>query len=86
MAETRHVVPREGGWAVRGADTDRMSSVHATQAEAIERAREVVRAAGGGEIVIHMRDGRIRDKDTVFPGPKESSRQSLSGDSGSPSS
>ena len=39
-----------------------------TQADAINRAREIVRNAGGGEIVIHGLDGKIRDKETVAPG------------------
>jgi hypothetical protein len=33
-----------------------------------DRAREIVHNAGGGEVKIHGRDGRIRDSDTVAPG------------------
>jgi len=64
----RHVVSREGGWAVKAPNASRASSTHATQAEAIAAARQVVRNSGGGELVIHGRDGRIRDSDTVSPG------------------
>lgn len=39
-----------------------------TQAEAIGRARDIVTNAGGGEAVIHGRDGQIRDSDTVGGG------------------
>jgi hypothetical protein len=39
-----------------------------TQAAGIDRAREIVGNSGGGEVVIHRPDGRIRDSDTVFPG------------------
>lgn len=65
----RHVVPSEGGgWDVRAPGADRASSHHDTQADAIDRAREIVHNVGGGEIVIHGRDGKIRDSDTVAPG------------------
>lgn len=65
----RHVVPNpEGGWDVVRPNADRASSHHDTQADAIGRAREIVGNSGGGEIVIHGRDGRVRDSDTVAPG------------------
>ena len=65
----RHVVPNpEGGWDVRANDASRASAHHDTQADAIDRAREIVHNAGGGEVVIHGRDGKIRDSDTVPPG------------------
>lgn len=65
----RHVVPNpEGGWDVEKPGASRASTHHDTQAEAIDRAREIVGNAGGGEVVIHRPDGRIRDSDTVFPG------------------
>ena len=65
----RHVVPNpEGGWDVEAPGARRASSHHDTQADAIDRAREIVGNSGGGEIVIHGRDGRIRDSDTVAPG------------------
>ena len=65
----RHVVPNpEGGWDVKAPHAERASSHHGTQAEAESRAKEIVRNAGGGEVRIHGRDGRIRDSDTVAPG------------------
>jgi hypothetical protein len=65
----RHVVPDpEGGWDVRAPGADRASSHHDSQAAAINRARQIVSNAGGGEIVIHGQGGQIRDKDTVSPG------------------
>jgi len=65
----RHVTPKpEGGWDVRKPGASRASSHHDTQAEAIDRAREIVGNEGGGEVVIHGRDGQIRDKDTIPPG------------------
>lgn len=65
----RHVVPNpRGGWDVRAPGADRASAHADTQAAGIDRAREIVRNTGGGEVVIHGRDGRIRDSDTVPPG------------------
>jgi hypothetical protein len=65
----RHVVPsRDGGWDVRRPDGDRASSHHDTQKDATDRARAIVSNLGGGEVVIHGKDGKIRDKDTVPPG------------------
>ncbi len=69
MAEKdRHVVKNpDGGWDVKAPKSDRASSHHDRQSDAERRAKEIVGNAGGGEVVIHGRDGRIRDKDTVPP-------------------
>lgn len=68
-SNNRHVVPDgEGGWKVQKPGAGRASSTHDTQADAINRAREIVGNAGGGEIRIHGRDGKIRDSDIVAPG------------------
>lgn len=67
--ERRHVVPgSDGGWDVTKPAASRRSAHADTQAGAIDRAREIVTNAGGGEVVIHGRDGRIRDSDTVGGG------------------
>jgi uncharacterized protein YdaT len=59
----QHVVPHQDGWAVKPAEGDRASSVHDTQREAIERAREIVENQSS-ELFIHGRDGRIRERDS----------------------
>jgi hypothetical protein len=66
----RHVVPNteRGGWDVVAPGASRASSHHERQADAITRGREIVGNAGGGELRIHGRDGRVRDSDTVAPG------------------
>ncbi|KQP63114.1 DUF2188 domain-containing protein [Nocardioides sp. Leaf285] len=65
----RHVVPSDrGGWDVTAPGAKRPSAHAGTQREAQDRAREIVHRAGGGEVVTHGRDGRIRDSDTVAPG------------------
>ena len=63
MAKNQHVVPYEGGWAVRGEGNERATSVHDTQAEAIEAAREIARNQRS-DLVIHRTDGRIRGRDS----------------------
>ncbi len=69
MSEQRDVVPNsDRGWDVRAPGAKRASSHHATQAEAVARAREILERKGGGELVTHGRDGKIRGKDTIAPG------------------
>src|SRR5688500_10661242 len=65
MARTeRHIVANpDGGWDVVKPHAQRSSSHHETQSGAIDRAREIVQNAGGGEVITHGRDGRIRDSD-----------------------
>ena len=59
----QHIVPRDDGWAVRGAGSQRASSVHRTQREAIDAGREIARNQGT-ELFIHGKDGRIRERDS----------------------
>ncbi len=59
----QHVVPQDGKWAVKPEGGERASSVHDTQREAIERGREISQNQGS-ELLIHGRDGRIRDRDS----------------------
>ena len=68
-SSNRHVVPAPGGgWNVKAPGAQRASAHTRTQAEAERRAKEIVANLGGGEVVIHRPDGRIRDSDTVPPG------------------
>lgn len=65
----RHVVPNaSGGWDVKKPGAERASARTDTKAQAEARAKAIVRNAGGGEVVIHGRDGRIQDSDTIRPG------------------
>ena len=64
----RHVVPNpKGGWDIKKPNATRVSFHHETQAEAEARAKEIL-ARSGGEVVIHDKEGKIRDSDTVPPG------------------
>ena len=68
----QHVVPHPNGWAVKPEGGPGPSSVHHTQQEAIDRAREIARKQGT-ELLIHGRNGRIRERDShgrdPFPPP-----------------
>lgn len=68
----QHVVPQKGRWAVKGAGSSRATSLHETQAEAIAAARSIARNQET-ELLIHGRNGQIRDRDSYggdpFPPP-----------------
>lgn len=61
--KNQHVVPHQDGCVVKGAGNQRATSVHDTQQQAIDAAREIARNQQS-ELVIHRPDGRIRDKDS----------------------
>ncbi|WP_041180829.1 DUF2188 domain-containing protein [Mycobacterium canetti] len=66
---SRHVVPNpSGGWDVKKPGGSRSSAHTNTQKEATQRATEIVRNSGGGEVRIHGRDGQVRASNTVAPG------------------
>lgn len=68
-SNNRTVYKREDGtWVNKRNDSTRASSVHTTQASAIDRAREMLENAGGGEWAVKGMDGKIRSKDTAAPG------------------
>ncbi len=64
---TFHVVPHHGRWAVNRQGARRVSSTHKTQREAIPIARNRARKAGG-VLIVHARDGSIRDRDSYENG------------------
>ena len=55
-------------WVNKRNDSERASSLHATQSQAEYAARENLQNQGGGELIIKGLDGRIRSKDTIPPG------------------
>ncbi len=64
----RHIVKNpKGGWSVKKPGQSKPTSNHRTQSGAEKRAKGDLRKEGGGEAVIHGRDGRFRDSDTVAP-------------------
>ena len=59
----QHIVTHPRGWAVRAENGTRATSVHRTQAAAIDRGRAIA-TAQRTELVIHGQDGRIRARDS----------------------
>lgn len=66
--ENFHVVPRVDGWVVRREGRSRPTSIHSSQREAIEEARKIAKKISG-QLVIHGRDGRIRERDSYGSDP-----------------
>lgn len=71
MGKNQHAVPHDGKWAVRGARNQKVTSIHNTQAEAIEAAKKIA-INQESEVVIHRPNGQIRDKDSYGNDPTKS--------------
>lgn len=61
MGKNQHVVKTENGWGVRGENNTRITQKFDTQQAAIDRAKEIA-IKQKSELLIHGRDGQIRDK------------------------
>jgi len=77
-ASSHHVVsnPR-GGWSVKREGSNKASRTFENQQEAVDYAKNAL-AGQGGDVVIHGRDGRIRDKETIHgrdPHPPKARRR-----------
>lgn len=59
----QHVVPRDDGWAIRGAGAKRVTGQFDRKQDAVDRAREISQNHGT-ELVVHGRDGQIQSKDS----------------------
>ena len=57
-----HIVPHPDGWAVKPEGSAPLST-HRTQQAAIDNGRAISQAQSG-ELLIHGRDGRIRERDS----------------------
>lgn len=64
----QHIVPHDRGWAVRGAGSGRVTSVHPTQQAAIDAGRSIARNQAS-ELLIHGRNGQIRARDSYGSDP-----------------
>jgi hypothetical protein len=66
---TRTVTPNpRGGWDVTKPGASRASSHHSSEADARSAARRYLERSGGGELIVHGRDGRVYEKDSVSHG------------------
>lgn len=66
--KNQHVVPTDNGWAVRGEGNSRNTLNTANKADAVGRAREIAKNMKT-ELVIHGKDGKIKDKDSFGNDP-----------------
>ena len=64
-----HVVLRNDGWAVRAEGRSRATSIHKSQREAIDSARQLAQQTTT-TVVIHGRDGRIKERTSYVPNPR----------------
>jgi len=64
--KNQHVVPHDNSWAVKGAGNEKSTVIVNTQHKAIEIAREIA-INQKSELLIHGRDGRIREKNSYGP-------------------
>jgi hypothetical protein len=75
MAREAHVVPgKAGGWEVVIPGAAAASSRHNTQSEARSSAKRLLEDRGGGEAVIHGREGEIKESDRIASGPRRAKR------------
>jgi len=58
----------DGKWVNKRNDSERASSLHDTQKDAINTGHGMLSNQGGGELTVKGLDGRIRSKDTIPPG------------------
>ncbi len=63
MPKHQHVVPIGDKWGIKGEGNSRYTKITDTQREAINVARTIARNQQS-ELVIHGRNGRIREKDS----------------------
>ena len=66
--KSQHVVRHGDGWAVRGAGNSRVSSIHGTQAKAIDAGQKTARTQQS-ELLSHGRNGQIRARNSYGNDP-----------------
>jgi len=69
MGKNQHVVPYGKDWAVKGAGNEKNTKIVPTQKQAIDIAREIAKNQQS-ELVIHNKEGKIRDKDSFGNDPR----------------
>jgi len=67
--KNQHVVPTpKGKWGVRGEGNSKITKETSTQTQAIDIARDIAKNQES-EVIIHRKDGTIRDKDSYGKDP-----------------
>ena len=68
MKKNQHVTPKNGEWQVKGAGNEKATRIVPTQKEDIKIAKNIAQHQKT-EVVIHGRNGQIRDKDSYGNDP-----------------
>jgi hypothetical protein len=63
--ERYHVIRRDSGWSVKRQGASRAASIHKTQQEAIEAAKQITLQNKSAEIVVHRADGTIQSREQL---------------------
>jgi hypothetical protein len=66
-----HITPRPNGWAVKTANAERAAAIVPTQAAAAAIGRQMA-INRGSELLIHGRNGQIREKNSYGNDPESS--------------
>jgi len=65
-----HVIAKSNGeWSVKRTGAERATGNFPTKKGAITTARDLVTKSGGGELIIHERDGRVSKRDSYGNDP-----------------
>jgi hypothetical protein len=67
----QHVMPAKDGWGVKGEGNSRFTRLAETKSEA-EKIAKTIAKHQHSEVVIHNRDGVIRDSDSYGNDPRRS--------------
>ncbi|WP_055562306.1 DUF2188 domain-containing protein [Hymenobacter sp. AT01-02] len=71
MGKNLHITPRPNGWAVISAGAERAAVIAPTQAAAAAIGREMA-INRGSELLIHGRNGQIRERNSYGYDPESS--------------
>lgn len=67
-----HVIAKsDGHWSVKKTGAERASGNFSTKAAAVTSAKKLVTKDGGGELIVHGKDGRVNRRDSygIDPNP-----------------
>ncbi len=68
-----HVIAKSNGeWSVKRTGAERATGNFSTKKGAITTARELVTKSGGGELIIHEKDGRVSKRNSYSSDPNPS--------------
>jgi len=75
--KNQHIVPHRDGWAVQSEGASKPTQVFSTQKEAINKGRDIAKNQQS-ELIIHDREGEIRERNSYCRTASEESSTPLS--------